>query len=235
MTFYIRIHNSAEGPGLFLDVLTVEGIPYRIIEPGAPLPPLDGKAGDAVLSMGGPQSANDRTPAMQAEIRWLRRIIRDDIPYLGICLGHQVLGRAAGGSVTRHGAPEIGWRDPSGRMYQMSFTPLGLSDPLFHGSGREIPVFQLHHEMVIPHASTRLLATGTGGSCQAIRVARRAYGIQGHCEVTRVLLEAWCTQDRDLARQSIDTVREDDRTVRTRYESCSFQIFRNFLSVAGLL
>nr|WP_287222515.1 gamma-glutamyl-gamma-aminobutyrate hydrolase family protein [Prosthecochloris sp.] len=63
----------------------------------------------AVVTLGGPQSANDTDRAMRRELENLKAILDKKIPYLGICLGMQTLVKAAGGNVITCPIKETGF------------------------------------------------------------------------------------------------------------------------------
>ena len=68
---------------------------------------------EAAVAYGGPQSVNDleASPYLRAEIDWIGRWVAADKPFLGICLGGQMLARALDAKVSRHetGHHEIGY------------------------------------------------------------------------------------------------------------------------------
>src|SRR3954447_7578543 len=80
---------------------------------------------DAVAVFGGGMNVRDaeRLPWMRAEIELLRDVLQAGVPVLGVCLGAQLLGAAAGAEVRRSPSPEIGWFD-------VARTPEGELDPL---------------------------------------------------------------------------------------------------------
>ncbi|NYT05507.1 MAG: type 1 glutamine amidotransferase, partial [Methanomicrobiales archaeon] len=141
----------------------------------------------------------DDTETMRQERRAVRAALDRGIPFFGICLGMQVLGRVAGGEVVRCPQRETGVADPAGRAYAMRLTETGLADPLCAGLPPEIPVFQLHGEMVVPSSEVIVLAQGLWCPVQPIRAGRNAYGIQGHLEADRGMITAWAGEDPALA------------------------------------
>ena len=86
---------SREGPGILQNILDTEKISYDLIDldKGQSFPSPAGYK--AVVVLGGPDSANDMTPKMTAELARIVEVIDAGIPYMGICLGLQTLVKMA--------------------------------------------------------------------------------------------------------------------------------------------
>ena len=147
---------------------------------GDRLPADDGSC-DLVVVYGGPQSANDGSPWMRAEIDWIRRWVEDGGLFLGLCLGAQLLARALGARVGPHprGGHEVGYR-------RICATPAGAG--LFPP---ELNVYQWHKEGFEIPPGAELLARGDEFPNQAFRYGERAYGLQFHPEVDREAVRSW--------------------------------------------
>src|SRR5258708_8596162 len=89
--------------------------------------------------MGGPQhvAANDKYPYLPAVEAAICKAVEGNIPYLGLCLGGQLLAHSLGASVTRHHMAEIGFS-------RMEFTGEGKNDPLFQGLPGCLQVIPCH-------------------------------------------------------------------------------------------
>ena len=106
------LHQEHSSPGRVGQVLAKLGYPLDIRRPrfGDPLPEtMDEHAGAAIF--GGPQSANDNEEFVRREIDWIGVPLRDKKPYLGICLGAQMMAHHLGGRVYPHpqGHAEVGY------------------------------------------------------------------------------------------------------------------------------
>ena len=148
---------------------------------GEPLPErLDEHAG--VVVFGGPMSANDEhLPGLRAEMDFIPKVLDAGTPFLGICLGGQMLARVLGGQVAPHpqGWFEIGFYD---------IQPTAQGDDLFDGPTR---FYQWHSEgFSVPQCCARL-ATGPYFENQAFRYDGNAYGLQFHPEVTAQMMQHW--------------------------------------------
>ena len=83
---------------------------------------------DALIAMGGPQHVghNDTYPYLVGVTAAIRRAVEKEVPYLGLCLGGQLLASAMGAQVKKHTDASIGF-------YEIQFTAEGKKDPLFKG------------------------------------------------------------------------------------------------------
>lgn len=155
---------------------------------GAPDPPHDY---DAVMVFGGAAhpDQDDRFAWLRHEEEFLREVLREHVPVFGVCLGAQMLARAAGACVGPARAPEIGW-------YEIELTPEGRADPILGVLPARATVFQWHrYTYDVPAGGTELARSEV--STQAFRLDPPAWGIQFHAEVTLPMLTAWASEDPD--------------------------------------
>jgi GMP synthase (glutamine-hydrolysing) len=182
----LHIINEPSGPGgLFLPPLESRG--FVIDNVDATLRQLpDTLAGyDAVISCGGTANTHetDIHPWLDHEITLLEEALRERIPVIGLCLGAQLINRAAGGSALRSDPPEVGW-------VEVSTTPAAATDPVLGGVPPSFPAMQWHYYACRPPADAIELARNS--TCvQAFRVGEVAWGTQFHIEVTREILLNW--------------------------------------------
>ena len=224
-----------EGPGLLEPLLHTHGISAYVVDlsQGGSFP--DPRNYQAVVVLGGPQSANDVTPAMQHQLQQITRIVQSGTPYLGICLGMQLLVKAAGGTVLPCPHKEIGFFDADGAPYAIVLTNTGKTDPLFAGLDDTIRVFQLHGETVeLAPSGMELLATGIQCRHQAIKVGSHAYGLQYHFELTQAMFAEWLTIDHDLKQMESRQFLADFEAFREAYSATGNQLLHNFLKLANL-
>jgi len=226
---------TREGPGIIEEILIESGIKYTVVDLslGQDIQPLDNYG--AVIVLGGPDSANDSNPKMKRELALIREVLNADIPYLGICLGFQTLVHAAGGHVVKSKIKEVGFRDPDGEYFEVELTEDGQHDPLFAGLGLSFNVFHLHGETVNLAENMQLLATGKFCQNQIVRAGSNAYGIQCHFELTPEMFETWIKDDPDLQEIDRDILRSDFEVIKNNYTRTGYQLFRNFLKIAGFL
>ncbi|PRD44463.1 GMP synthase [Phyllobacterium phragmitis] len=178
----IVLHQENSSPGRVGHLLEAAGFLLDIRRPplGQRLPEtLEDHAGAVVF--GGPMSANDPDEFVSYETEWLGVPLREDKPFLGICLGAQMLANHLGASVAPHpeGQVEIGW-------YPLRPTEEGRA--LMDWPGM---VYHFHREgFELPRSAT-LLATGDVYPNQAFRYGSHAWGLQFHAELTRAMMHRW--------------------------------------------
>ena len=178
-------HAWEDPPGTLGEMMQERGILFDTVKvEEAPLPDLDHY--DAFIILGGPQYAGDDEilPYLVWEKVLIRRAVAQDIPYLGVCLGGQLLAHALGAQVHRNAQVEIGF-------YEVQLTQEGKNDPLFRGLPGYQQVFHWHADTFDLPDGAVLLATGENASKQAFRYGRRAYGLQYHIELTPEMFNTW--------------------------------------------
>lgn len=184
----------------------------------------------AVIVLGGPDSANDVNQKMLRELDFVRRTVEEGIPYLGVCLGMQVLVKATCGSVRTNEVKEIGFRNQrNGEPYVVSLTPEGKASPLFVGLPDIFPVFQLHGETVDIVPGQKILAIGKDCHIQAVQIGERAFGIQFHPELTESMLGVWAREDSDFCALQPPVSAEDVRYFKTNVQPLGLRIVENFV------
>lgn len=224
---------TEEGPALLEELLIERGIAYHIadLHKGESFPSTHNY--QAVVVLGGPDSANDQNEKMTGELLRIRQTLDAGIPYLGICLGLQTLVKAAGGKVVKSPVKEVGFRGPDEEYFKVELTDAGQTDPLFNGLEHSFVVFHLHGETV--ELTDNMVLLGKGRFChnQIVKIGASAYGIQCHFELTPDMFEDWITQDPDLLQLDTHALRADFESVKSLYTSVGRQLFANFLAVAG--
>lgn len=176
------IHQHHSNPGHVRRWLTLHGFPLDIRLPrfGDPLPETLEEHTGAII-FGGPMSASDRCAYVRREIDWLEVPLREDKPFLGICLGAQMLARKLGARVGFH---------PEGRA-EIGYWPIRPTPEAQAQFDWPDHVYQWHREGFELPAGATLLAQGEHFPNQAFRYGARAYGLQFHPEISRAMVHRW--------------------------------------------
>jgi GMP synthase (glutamine-hydrolysing) len=180
MMLAVLQHEPATGLGRFADLLARFGVGHEVVwTTHRPLPDLQDY--DGVLVLGGSLAASD--PRLRLARRWIRDAVSTGVPYLGLCLGGQLLASALGAHV-RRGRAEVG-------IHGIFLTEAGGRDPLFHGLPRRLDVFGFHGDgFALPRGGVPL-AGSLACSYQAFRYGAVAYGLQFHPEIRAGDLARW--------------------------------------------
>ena len=186
------IHEEAARAGVFGDEVAARG--HRLEEwsfawerpPHRPL-----ETYGAVLVLGGSMHADqdDQHPWLREEDAFLRRLLELRLPVLGVCLGVQLIAKAAGARVYSLREPEIGWAP-------VEVTDAGAEDPVLGRLPRRFDAFHWHYYTYeLPDAAVELARSPA--CTQALRLGESTWGIQFHAEVTLPQIELWTEQDDD--------------------------------------
>ena len=189
---------------------------------GTPIPrPLD--AYGAVMVFGGAMHADqdDRHPWLREETLFLQRLLDLGLPTLGVCLGAQLLARAAHAPVMLAPEPEIGW-------FPVELTGEAASDPVLGGLPASFDAFQWHYYTYgLPAGAVELARSPV--CTQAFRLGSRVWGIQFHAEITAEQIESWTAEDPDVPPPEMAA---DTATHLDEWQSLGRRLCGAFLSVA---
>jgi GMP synthase (glutamine-hydrolysing) len=181
----VVLHQERSTPGRVGNVLRALGHRLDIRRPrfGDALPEtLDDHAGAVIF--GGPMSANDGDDYVRREIDWIGIALREQRPFLGVCLGAQMLAMQLGAKVAPHplGLTQIGY-------YPIRPTAAGkMLCPNWPDQ-----VYHWHREGFGLPAGCELLAEGDDFPVQAFR-SGTAFGFQFHPDVTTAMMHCWTTR-----------------------------------------
>ena len=191
MNIIVLQHIKIEDPGYIKDLMLADGFNITTIEldEGEKIP-TDLSNFDAMFCMGGPMDT-----WMEKKYPWLideKKAIKEFVvslrkPYLGFCLGCQLLGEIIGGKVVKSKNPEIG-------MLNINFSKNKKNDPLFYKFPEEITSLQWHSYEVQgleENNDVTHLASSPETKYQIFKYQDHAYGIQFHIEVKDTTVNEW--------------------------------------------
>jgi GMP synthase (glutamine-hydrolysing) len=218
----IILHQEQSTPGRVGQALRRRGLPLDIRRPrfGDALPEtMDAHAGAVIF--GGPMSANDEEAFVHREIDWIGVPLRDEKPFLGICLGAQMLAKHLGARVApdADGRAEIGY-------YPLHPTPEGealLDWPAY--------VYQWHREGFDVPAGATLLAEGDIYPNQAFRYGPATFALQFHPELTLAMMHRWTVRGHDRLSLPGARARAEHFRDRGRYDPHLQLFLERFLDV----
>ena len=178
-------HFWCETPGVFLDVLHEHGFPVETVRGfTGEAYPADLSAYSGVVAMGGPMGVyeEDRYPWLRQEDALLKIAIQQDLPTLGVCLGSQLIAKAAGAEVQPGPRKEIGW-------YPLTLSPEARQDPLWRSFPPTFEAFEWHGDIFSLPPRAVSLASSELYPHQAFRLGRRVYALLFHLEVTAAMVK----------------------------------------------
>ena len=175
------LHQKTSEAGSVADKLKIRGFDFETIRPslGERLP-TNLNNYSAIVVFGGPMSVNDNDEFMKKEIDWIGQVLQSEVPFLGICLGAQILVKYLGCKVEKNPneLSEIGF-------YKIQPTEKGIK--LFQSQD---VFYQFHTEGFELPSGCELLAKGDIFSNQAFKY-KNCYGLQFHPEVNVYLHLKW--------------------------------------------
>lgn len=203
-------HMPHEPGGTLETALTAAELTFRYVDLHKAAPddlPLEDACG--LIALGGPMNVDevDRYPFLKKDVQWIERALAMNLPFLGICLGSQLLAKTLGARVYPNGVKEIGW-------YPLELLPSAAADPLFAESGPRT-TFQWHGDTFDLPCDTVRLARSPLCENQAFRYGSRAFGLQFHIEMTAGMIDDWLIEPgncRELA--TLNYI--DPQTIRDR-------------------
>jgi GMP synthase (glutamine-hydrolysing) len=179
LLIYHRPESQAGAVGQWLGANGYE-FDVRCPAAGDSLPETLGAHAGAII-FGGPMSANDGDDYIRREIDWITVPLKEDKPFLGICLGAQMLAKTLGAEVGEH--PDS--------VVEVGYYPLVPDETGPEALEWPQQVYQWHREGFTLPAGASRLASGAAFENQAIRYGENAYGVQFHPEMTLAMIHRW--------------------------------------------
>jgi GMP synthase-like glutamine amidotransferase len=231
MKFLVLQHINIEHPGIFLKFMKEDNIEIDTVEldENEKIPNLDKY--DAMIVMGGPMDT------WQEEVYPWLKIEKENIhnfvsvkkkPYLGLCLGAQLLSEAIGGKVRQMKIPEIGVLNVS----------IKDDKSIFNGIDKNLKALQWHsYEVCDLPTSAKILASSTACNVQAFS-SEKAFGLQFHVEQTSETVPQWAcvpeyksALESSLGSNALEKFKNDVEKNLSVFNSSAKTIYENFKKI----
>jgi GMP synthase-like glutamine amidotransferase len=231
MKFLVLQHINIEHPGIFLKFIKEDNIHIDTVElnENEKIPNLEKY--DAMIVMGGPMDTwqEETYPWLKVEKENIREFVAiKKKPYLGLCLGAQLLSEAIGGKVKKMKTPEIGVLNVS----------INNDKSIFNGLNKNLKALQWHsYEVCDLPSSANILATSPVCDVQAFS-SERAFGLQFHVEQTNETVPQWaCVPEYKSALEStlgpnaLEKFKNDVEKNLSVFNSSAKTIYENFKKI----
>tara|TARA_B100000900_G_C20531978_1_gene696732 strand:- start:201 stop:920 length:720 start_codon:yes stop_codon:yes gene_type:complete len=231
-------HIAIEDPGTFKDFLLADGHELTTVQldEGDQIPSnLD--EFDAMLCMGGPMDT-----FMEGDYPWLvseKKAIEEYVielkkPFLGFCLGCQLLGEVLGGNVVKSTPPEIGVLD-------IDITNTAKNDPVFNFLPNKIKALQWHSYEVKGLEDVQgvsVIGSSPSTKYQIFGYNNHAYGIQFHLEIRKSTVDDWAAVpeyknalEQSLGKEALPEMKNlVNQEIDTMMQQCN-QLYKNFIKI----
>ena len=235
MEIIVLQHIKVEDPGYIKDLMLKDGVNLTTIEldEGEKIPENLSKF-DAMFCMGGPMDTwmEDKYPWLISEKQKIKNFVVDlKKPYLGFCLGCQLLGEVVGGKVVKSTKPEIG-------MFDVNFLKEKNNDVLFSSFPDKVKALQWHSYEVINLENNKditLLASSPTTTYQIFKYQNHAYGIQFHIEVKDTTVHDWScvieyksALEEQLGQGALQKFDKEAKLNMSQMNKCSNILYSNF-------
>ena len=231
MKFLVLQHINIEHPGIFLKFMKKDNIKIDTVEldENEKIPNLDPY--DAMIVMGGPMDTwqEETFPWLKPEKEAIHKFVCiNKKPYLGLCLGAQLLSEVIGGKVRKMKIPEIG-------VLKVSIKD---NKSIFYGLNKDLKVLQWHsYEACNLPANANLLASSPECKVQAFSFDK-AFGLQFHVEQTNETVPQWAcvpeyksALEKTLGSNALEKFRNDVEKNLSIFNSSAKTIYKNFKKI----
>tara|TARA_B100001750_G_scaffold80024_1_gene63590 strand:+ start:993 stop:1712 length:720 start_codon:yes stop_codon:yes gene_type:complete len=238
MEVIVLQHIKIEDPGYIKDLMLSDGVNLTTIEldEGEKIPNNLDKF-DAMFCMGGPMDTwmEKKYPWLLDEKRKIKNFVVDlKKPFLGFCLGCQLLGEVIGGKVIKSKTAEIG-------MMNIEFLKEKNHDLLFSSFPNKVKALQWHSYEVVDLENNKdvtLLASSPTTKYQIFKYQNHAYGIQFHIEVKDTTVNDWgcvveykTALEKQLGSGALEKFDKEAKLNMPQMNNCSKILYSKFKSL----
>ncbi len=179
------VHGANVRPGVFGDEVVERGHRLEEWTPAVTALPRPLEDYGAVILFGGSMHADqeEQNPWLHDENALIQDLLERRVPLFGVCLGAQLIAKAAGAPVHPAPQPEIGW-------IPVELSGAAEDDPVFNKLPEHFDAFEWHfYTYGVPGEGSELARSAA--CTQAFRLGDAAWGIQFHAEVTMAHVHSW--------------------------------------------
>jgi GMP synthase-like glutamine amidotransferase len=227
-------HINVEHPGIFRNFFNDDGIQLYIVEldKGESIPNL--KDFDALWVMGGPMDVweKNKYPWLVEEISAIRRAIDElKMPFMGVCLGHQLLAYAYGAKVGLGDKSEVG-------VMPVRKTIDGKRSAFFCGLPDTMGALQWHSAEVktVPEGF-QVLAESDRCAIQSLSYGNKVFSVQYHQEITETTVSDWSkiseykiSLEKSLGKNAVEKLEKDVLANIDKFNYAAKLLYRNWKS-----
>tara|TARA_B100001175_G_C19487444_1_gene630619 strand:+ start:543 stop:1241 length:699 start_codon:yes stop_codon:yes gene_type:complete len=231
MKFLVLQHINIEHPGIFLKFMKEDNIKIDTIEldENEKIPSLEKY--DAMIVMGGPMDTwqEEAFPWLKMEKESIYNFVSiKKKPYLGLCLGAQLLSEAIGGKVRKMKTPEIGVLNVT----------INDNKTIFNRLEKNLKTLQWHsYEVFNLPSAANILASSPACNVQAFSL-EKAFGLQFHVEQTNETVPQWAcvpeyksALEKTLGSNALEKFRNDVEENLKNFNNSAKIIYENFKKI----
>ncbi len=225
----------SQNPGIFRELAESQDIEFCEIDlhAGDAIPDIE--QFDALWAMGGSMNVwqEDEYPWLIEEKRVIRQAIGVlEMPFFGICLGHQLLADALGGSVDKTENHEIG-------LFEVKPTEAGINHPLLENLQEKTHWVNVHL-VEVTRAPTDAIILAESQVCRnhIMQIGKHAYSCEFHPEVCSNTVDAWmeipgipAMLEELLGRDGLDYFKTSIADHLPAHNAAAAQLFDNWIKL----
>lgn len=197
---------------------------YTICDKWSDASQIELKSFDGIIVSGSSSMLDENRPWMLAAIELIQKALKQEVPLLGVCFGHQLLGKACGAAVGPN---------PNGR--RLGTRTVNIKDtgnPLLKGLPQKLDVFVSHRDVILENnANFKVLGTAAHDQFQIIHAGKNAWGVQFHPEWHTSIMECYLADRREILDNELGPKSAELEIRNLKDCTLAAQIIVNFIDI----